>query len=55
MELSFREDAFSLTSGEVANAHLFWKSGYHGILCKYKHLKVLKVVAFRHYTVLFTS
>lgn len=51
MELCFREDDFSLTSGEVANAQLFWKSGYfHGIPCNYKHPKVSDSVAFRHYT-----
>lgn len=56
MELSFREDESSLTSGEVTNAQLFWKSGYfHGIPSKYKHLKVSNFVAFRHYTGLCTS
>lgn len=56
MELSFREDEFSLASGKVANAQLFWKSGYfHGIPRIYKHLKVTNVMAFRHYTGLCTS
>lgn len=56
MELSFREDEFSLTSGEVANAQWFWKSGYfYGIPCKYKHLKISDFVALRHYSGLCTS
>lgn len=54
MEPSSREYELSLTSREVAKAHLFWKLGCsHGIPCKYKHLQVLEVVAFRHLTVSF--